>query len=98
DDLVTGVQTCALPISVGRGRPLPVLRVGAEIDTTQDRLLLEQATLAARDVNVVRRTRRDQRRVAEPVPRVVPLVVAAGGDGVDEIGRASCRGRGWSWV
>src|SRR5207244_6654091 len=88
DDLVTGVQTCALPIyqvrvqlsvALERDRQLHahlVLLVGGEdVDDAVDRL---------------RRALRVQRREDE----VAGLGRGQGGrDGLEEIGRASCRER-----
>src|SRR5207244_9275264 len=89
DDLVTGVQTCALPISPGRrGHPGGVAWAGVAAWAGAGGVRGGSALC-------------EQQRASDGLP---PLSVAGmayrlGGGGVglqDEIGRASCRGRGWS--
>src|SRR5207244_4591763 len=89
DDLVTGVQTCALPIS----RLVTLLE---ELQRTP------QPTHGGVEHRLA-----DERQLAEQL-QGVPQVLAGSLEGgialgaaaalQGEIGRASCRGRGWSWV
>src|SRR5207244_9676754 len=90
DDLVTGVQTCALPISLSRALRAVGQVLGGYARSSQD---LETTAcewagfgLAAtpRLLHGAERARQRQRRAT-----VVALQVSV------EIGRASCRDRGW---
>src|SRR5207244_9086028 len=88
DDLVTGVQTCALPIS--RTMPVGSMRVGTAPSATPS---AEEArklvVLVGGCVNSITTPNNGD--------SIGPITVDDGGGGGDsfKIGRASCRGRGW---
>src|SRR5690606_39948700 len=81
---VTGVQTCALPISVGAGwHACPVTEIDANIDA------LVPAWLTLPDI---------AEQLGVEVTRVRQLVKEGQLIAVRQIGRASCRERVWNAV
>src|SRR5207244_4754757 len=87
DDLVTGVQTCALPILV-----VGKITVDARVEV--DHLVAERAQNAGprRTGNAVARV--DDDAHAPRLPAVAHDALRVLGHDV-QIGRASCRDRGW---
>src|SRR5207244_7355937 len=82
DDLVTGVQTCALPIWRARDRS------HCERAPVEEVLVLHMDDGRARP----------QRGSASGRERADTTLEAPMHDHALEIGRASCRERGWRWV
>src|SRR3546814_3293099 len=89
--LVTGVQTCALPISSARVKPGDVVELGAK--AREMALVMEAQSLAERDV---------PEYVAQDGPAKVTFVRVPTLDEVPypvkKIGRASCRERVCQYV
>src|SRR5947208_13525152 len=88
DDLVTGVQTCALPISYGEmdsvGSLAPVTRI------------VTRATSSDRRASAVQKPSRSASRTNLPLRSVRPVAAGRFGlPGANKIGRASCRERVW---
>src|SRR5207244_9830636 len=95
DDLVTGVQTCALPIFLKEGR-IEVAAIGEELHNVYARVVMKPwGTVRVEDVR------------AEGVSGKLTAAGTAQIDGLTfkqaqgqvriEIGRASCRERGRDW-
>src|SRR5207247_8417797 len=92
DPLVTGVQTCALPISPGTPRPVAV--EGSPGSGEDFRMMREpQVVVGAHHDPLFALD--DDDRVFGAGDRLVPSVQPGGLD--LEIGRASCRERGEVW-
>src|SRR3546814_13965727 len=90
--LVTGVQTCALPILLGGGRG-----EGAA-DLADQRALGPQAAGLVEEVTHLGRHVAETRRRAEDDRVIARQLVDRGDRRLLEIGRASCRERVWQYV
>src|SRR5207253_3907944 len=94
DGHVTGVQTCALPISRWHVEGPVIQRIAhptAQLELGGEGVL-ERAEYRLGIVSLLRDGRVSDRQA------VVDVVIAdAGGVLVEEIGRASCRERVWRW-
>src|SRR5207244_9037687 len=88
DDLVTGVQTCALPIFAGVDEVVRPVAAG-DVDIADVVAIVNDRVRAGPRLG----RRRDARHMIARVADHVELGVGGG-----EIGRASCREGGWARV
>src|SRR5205807_4990113 len=97
DYKVTGVQTCALPISGGPCRPPSVNRLHDLGEHAAGRARVQEGHAAAADPDAGALVDQLDARVADLAERPVDVVGLVGDVVQPEIGRASCRERVWRW-
>src|SRR5438552_14297132 len=88
DDLVTGVQTCALPIW---------RRAEAKHIASRVRELVDTGAATPGEIVLLFAAGTDAEWYEEELRALDLPTYRATGRGYFEIGRASCRGRGWRW-